>query len=167
MELVNPKMLVVDEHCNRWAFQLQEGKDLPSIKLYLHIGESPSTFRCNHNSKLKFSLCSHWFHGCLFLGGNVLNRNCISLDHQLICRFDDWNGSKLCQSFTDAWSNICTREHCTYMLYIRYSGSKFLQPGSRGYLSFSTLPFRAKGLSLFQILFVDWIVNSSTLQREF
>ncbi|KAG6516048.1 2-succinylbenzoate--CoA ligase, chloroplastic/peroxisomal-like isoform X2 [Zingiber officinale] len=50
MKLVNPKMLVVDEHCNRWALQLQEEeKNLPSINLYLHIGESPSTFSCNHN----------------------------------------------------------------------------------------------------------------------
>ncbi|CAL9163271.1 unnamed protein product [Musa hybrid cultivar] len=50
MELVKPKMLAVDEYCSPWAVELQTSDSLSSIKLYLLIGESSSSFNCNHSS---------------------------------------------------------------------------------------------------------------------
>ncbi|RZR97593.1 hypothetical protein BHM03_00026821 [Ensete ventricosum] len=50
MELVKPKMLAVDEYCIPWAVELQTSDSLSSIKLYLLIGESSSSFNCNQNS---------------------------------------------------------------------------------------------------------------------
>lgn len=52
MELVKPKMLAVDEYCSPWAVELQTSDSLSSIKLYLLIGESSSSFNCNHSCML-------------------------------------------------------------------------------------------------------------------
>ncbi|RWV96661.1 hypothetical protein GW17_00040610 [Ensete ventricosum] len=52
MELVKPKMLAVDEYCIPWAVELQTSDSLSSIKLYLLIGESSSSFNCNQNCTL-------------------------------------------------------------------------------------------------------------------